>query len=100
MRVVVTRGEQFDVAEWAPGESPWFGPRPTGAEDGGGSNSPLVFAIVASILVILGTVLLVRGAQPASLGRPLVPTIADLQAVHSGVSVNGVDVRKIQRRDT
>ncbi len=96
MKVVVSRGDRFDVAEWGPGEPSFFGSRGD-APPGGSPRSPVVFAVVASILVVLGTVLLLRQQQPAALGRPLTPTVADLQAVHAGVSASGVDVRKIRR---
>jgi hypothetical protein len=106
LRVTVTRGERFDVAEW------------TSAASGGGGGSdveggrsiqgvypganegffspPRLFAVVASIAIIVGTVLLLRDRQP-SLGKPLVPTVADLSAIHAGVFAAGDDVRKIRR---
>jgi tetratricopeptide (TPR) repeat protein len=96
MKVVVSRGDRFDVAEWAPGQAGWFGasgPSP----DGGGSSAPTIFAVIASIVIIVGTVLVIQRAQPAALGKPLVPTVADLQAVHAGVLASGAPVRKIQR---
>ena len=96
MKVTVTRGDRFDVAEWRPGEPAHFGAG-GGAPPQGSPTSPTVFAVVASIVVVIGTVLLLRQQQPASLGRPLVPTVADLQAVHAGVTAAGADVRKIRR---
>ncbi len=96
MKVVVSRGDRFDVAEWAPGQAAWIGasgPEP----DAPSSSTPAIFAVIASLAVILGTFLLLRGAQPAALGRPLVPTVADLQAVHAGVTASGASVRKIRR---
>ena len=92
MRIVVTRGDRFDVAEWAPGEPTWIG--------SGGVYQPSsgagLFAIVASILAIVGTVLLVRSQRPTA-RQPLVPTVADLVAVHAGVATRGVSVRRAER---
>jgi tetratricopeptide (TPR) repeat protein len=92
-KVVVSRGDRFDVAEWTPGEASWFGARAPAYQP---SSSPIVFAIVASILVIVGTVFLLRQQTPG-LSQPLVPTVADLQAVHAGVAVAGSPVRRAQR---
>lgn len=97
MRVVVSRGDRFDVAEWAPGEPAWLDSGAPPKPDTGGGRGPILVAVIASILVIIGTVILVKATQPAGLGRPLVPTVADLQAVHAGVAANGIDVRRIQR---
>jgi tetratricopeptide (TPR) repeat protein len=96
MKVIVIRGDRLDVAEWGPGEPTYFGSG-GGSPPAGSPRSPAVFALVASLLVVVATVLLLRHEQPAALGRPLVPTVADLQAVHAGVSASGVDVRKIRR---
>src|SRR5262245_6917276 len=51
-------------------------------------GSPGLFALVASAFVLIATFLLVTKQKP-SLGAPLVPTIADLQAVHAGVRWSG-----------
>ena len=92
-RVVVTRGDRFDVAEWSPGEPTWFG---AAAAPYRPSRAPAIFALAASILAIVGTVLLLRAEAPA-LRRPLVPTVADIGAVHAGVTAAGVPVRRTQR---
>jgi Flp pilus assembly protein TadD len=93
-RIVVSRGDRYDVAEWAPGEPTWFGSSAGGPYRP--SSAPVIFAVVASIVAILATVYLVRQQSP-TLGRPLVATVADLQAVHAQVSVGGVAVRRAQR---
>ncbi|MFO0758460.1 MAG: VIT domain-containing protein [Byssovorax sp.] len=96
MKVVVSRGDRFDVAEWAPGEPGFFGSR--GPDPSAPSQSaPIVFAAIATLAILIGTVLMIQRAQPAALGKPLVPTVADLQAVHAGVSAAGAPVRKIRR---
>jgi tetratricopeptide (TPR) repeat protein len=56
----------------------------------------MVFAIVASVVVVIASVLLLRGSTSAP-SRPLVATVADIQAVHSSVSVGGSDVRRTRR---
>lgn len=93
-RIVVSRGDRYDVAEWAPGEPTWFGGARTALYQP--SSAPVIFAVVASILAVVVTVLLVHQRSPA-LRRPLVATVADLQAVHAQVSVGGVVVRRAQR---
>ena len=93
-RIVVSRGDRYDVAEWAPGEPTWIGSTPAGRYRP--SSAPTVLAVVAALLTVLATVYLVRRQSPA-LSRPLVPTVADLQAVHAQVSVGGVGVRRAQR---
>ena len=88
-RLVLTRGERFDVAEWttapAPppdGERP--PPPPPDAEPL--FSGPRVFVIVASALIVLATALLISRSGRPGVSRPLSPTIADLQAVHAGVT--------------
>ena len=80
-KIVVTRGDRYDVAEWAPGEPEWFG---AGNRPYHPSSAPYAFAAAAALLAVLATVALFRHEGP-SLGKPLVPTVADLQAVHAGV---------------
>src|SRR5262249_37060602 len=92
-RIVVSRGDVYDVAEWAPGEPEWFG---AGNRPYRPSNAPYAFAAVAAVVAVVGMVLLFRHEGP-TLGRPLVPTVADLQAVHAGVSTGGAAVRRTQR---
>ncbi len=92
-RVVVTRGDRWDVAEWSPGEPTWFGPATDRYTP---SRAPAIFALVASLVAIVGTVILLRAEAPA-LRRPLVPTVADLGAVHAGVTAAGAPVRRTQR---
>jgi ferric-dicitrate binding protein FerR (iron transport regulator) len=92
-RVVVTRGDRFDVAEWSPGEPTWFG---SAAQVYRPSRAPTIFALAASILAIVGTAILLHAEAPA-LRRPLVPTVADIGAVHAGVTAAGVPVRRTQR---
>ncbi len=94
-RIVVSRGDRYDVAEWAPGEPEWFG---SAAEVYRPSNAPTVFAVIALALAVVGTVLLLRHEGP-TLGRPLVATVADLQAVHAGVNAGSplAPVRRTQR---
>jgi hypothetical protein len=92
-KVVVSRGDRYDIAEWSPGEPEWFG---GGNQPYRPSPAPYVFAGLASLLAVLATVFLFRSQSP-TLGRPLVPTVADLSAVHAGVSVGGVPVRRTQR---
>lgn len=94
MRIVVTRGDRLDVAEWSPGEPTWIGSGARGPHQP--SSSPAIFAAVASIVAILATILIVRAQRPAE-RRPLVPTVADLSAVHAGVSVRGAFVRRAER---
>jgi tetratricopeptide (TPR) repeat protein len=93
LRIIVTRGDRFDVAEWSPGEPTWFGPTAASYKP---SSAPAIFALVASVLAIVATVILVRGQTP-TMRRPLVPTVADLQAVHAGVTARGVSVRRAGR---
>jgi tetratricopeptide (TPR) repeat protein len=93
-KIVVTRGDRYDVAEWAAGEPDWFGA--TGGGVYRASSAPTVFAVIAAALALLGTVLLLRHESP-TLSRPLVPTVADLQAVHAGVTAAGAPVRRAQR---
>ncbi|MFT3772003.1 MAG: VIT domain-containing protein [Minicystis sp.] len=93
-RIVVTRGDRYDIAEWSPGEPTWFG---AGAsEPYRPSSAPMIFAIIASLVAILGTVVLIRGQAPA-VRRPLVATVADLSAVHAGVTAGGHAVRRAER---
>src|SRR5262249_22454699 len=49
-RIVVSRGEVYDVAEWAPGDPEWFG---YGSEPYRPSNAPYVFAAVAAVVAVL-----------------------------------------------
>ena len=100
LRLVVTRGERFDVAEWtrapAPppdGERP---PQPPASEPL--LSGPRVFVIVASTLIVLATALLISRSGRPGVSRPLAPTIADLQAVHAGVTAAGAPVRGSLRR--
>ena len=95
----VTRGEQRDVAEWVVG--PGYIPPPSGrwghiTPGESRSAMPMIFAIVASLVVVAATVWLIRRTSP-TLSEPLAATIADLSAVHSGVSAGGADVRKLRR---
>lgn len=103
MRVVVTRGDRFDVADWEPAPPGWSDdrgdmPRLESIVGDGDKlfSAPRVFAIVASILVVVGTWFILRNQKP-SLGSPLVPTVADLSAIHAHVSASGSDVRKVRR---
>lgn len=59
--------------------------------------SPATFAIVASLVVIAATALLLYAQKPPPRGRPLPPTVADLSAVHPGVTIAGAEVRRVQR---
>ncbi len=59
--------------------------------------SPATFAIVASLVVIAATALLLYAQKPPPRGRPLPPTVADLSAVHPGVTAAGAPVRRVQR---
>lgn len=100
LRITVKRGDPIDVAEWTPA------PPGSGGSSGGGQHvlekhegffaGPRLFAIVASLAIIAGTFFLLKDRQP-SLGKPLVPTVADLSAIHAGVFAAGDDVRKIRR---
>ncbi len=92
-KIVVTRGDRYDVAEWAPGEPEWFG---AGNQPYQPSSTPYVFAGLAAIVALLATVFLFRNEAPA-LGKPLVPTVADLQAIHAGVLAGGSPVRRATR---
>lgn len=102
LRVTVTRGEVFDVADWEPAppgwEPPSAGPRMEHVLGDGNKalTPPVIFAIIASLLVALGTWMMLRNQAP-SLGSPLVPTVADLSAIHAHVSAGGDDVRKVRR---
>ena len=80
-KIIVSRGDRYDVAEWGPGDPSWFG---AATEVYRPSNAPFVFAGLAVVVAVLGWVLLMRNQAPA-LGHPLVATVADLQAVHAGV---------------
>jgi tetratricopeptide (TPR) repeat protein len=94
MRIRVVRGDRLDVAEWVPGEPAWIG---STALAEGSSGAPALVAAVAAIAVILATVLFIRAQSPAQ-RRPLTPTVADLQAVHAGVSVRGGEASVAVRR--
>jgi tetratricopeptide (TPR) repeat protein len=97
LKMVVTRGEDRDVAEWTPvprgedamsfaalpGERPW-------------RISPALFAVVASSMIAITTWVLVSKQRP-HLDAPLTPTSADLQAVHAGVKAAGKEVRLSRR---
>jgi tetratricopeptide (TPR) repeat protein len=102
MRVTVTRGEAFDVVEWTPAPPGWVDPNAGPRMDhitGDGDrllSAPRIFALVASLLVIAGTWFMLRSQKP-SLGSPLVPTVADLSAIHARVTAAGDDVRKVRR---
>ena len=61
-----------------------------------GFDGPRIFTLVASLLIIIGTVVMVKTWRPG-LAQPLVPTMADLSAVHAGVSAGGQDVRRLTR---
>src|SRR5215471_4927929 len=86
MRIGVTRGDRFDVAEWEPGEAPWFGERPEPVH-APSSRGTTLFAVLAAALVIVTTFLFVRAQRPKELGRPLVATVGDLSAVHAKVTI-------------
>ena len=92
-KVVVSRGDRYDIAEWAPGEPEWFG---AGTENYRPTSFPTFFGIGGTVLILVLTWLLVAKEGP-TLSKPLVPTLGDLQAVHAGVSVGGADVRKERR---
>ena len=92
LRVVVTRGDRFDVAEWSPDDGSGDAERrrpPSGARR---SPAAARSRVVASLLVVIGTVVAGQARAPA-LAKPLVPTVADLAAVHAGVSAAGADVQ-------
>ncbi len=108
-RVIMTRGETTDTAEWiGDPDAPIAGsggsgneglPRLehiTGKGNEGFFSAPRLFAILGSIAVIALSFFIIRNQKP-SLGKPLVPTIADLSAIHAGVFAKGDDVRKIRR---
>lgn len=94
MKVVVTRGPERDVADWVVDDGP--PDDALAATSPGRSSSPVVFAVLASALVVAATVVLMRGWQP-DLKHPLVPTVADLSALHAGVRVGDTDVRRLVR---
>ncbi|MEJ7728160.1 MAG: VIT domain-containing protein [Polyangiaceae bacterium] len=96
LEIVVSRGDRFDVAQWTPvsGEA-WPGAA-AAPEAKRGLDGPRLFTVVASLLVIIGTVVMVKTWRPG-LAQPLVPTVADLSAVHAGVSAGGQDVRRLTR---
>ncbi|HLM72718.1 MAG TPA: VIT domain-containing protein, partial [Polyangiaceae bacterium] len=103
LRITVKRGDPIDVVDWTP--APPGGGASSGGGSGGGGHvredegffsGPRLFAIVASIAIIAGTIFFLKDRQP-SLGKPLVPTVADLSAIHAGVFAAGDDVRKIRR---
>ncbi|APR78011.1 Hypothetical protein A7982_03358 [Minicystis rosea] len=94
MRIVVTRGDRYDIAEWSPGEPTWFGAGSSAPYRP--SSTPVLFAAIAALVTIIGTIVLLRGQAPA-VRRPLVPTIADLSAVHAGVTVGAHAVRRAER---
>jgi tetratricopeptide (TPR) repeat protein len=94
-KIVVSRGDRYDVAEWAPGQPEWFG---DAGERYRPSNAPAFFGLFAAIVAIAMMVVLLRHENP-SLGRPLIPTVADLSAVHAGVAAGSplAPVRQNQR---
>ncbi len=102
MRVKVTRGERYDVAEWVPDDGRGGVRRWTPPPDGGSSRWIM---LLGAALVIGVVVLIVRSQAKPELGRPLVPTVADVQAVHAGVVVGpvggpvggGSEVRRVRR---
>lgn len=106
-RVVTTRGETKDTAEWtgdpdAPLAHDDAGAglptleHVTGKGNEGFFSAPRMFALFGSLIVIALSVFFIRNQKP-SLGKPLVPTTADLSAIHAGVFAKGEDVRKIRR---
>ena len=92
-KMIVTRGDRYDVAEWGPGEPSWFG---SAAQVYRPSRAPYVFAGIAAALSVIFMAALLRHQSPA-LAHPLVPTVADLQAVHAGVSGAGEAGRRTIR---
>ncbi|UQA59312.1 VIT domain-containing protein [Polyangium aurulentum] len=103
--LVVTRGDKQDVAEWLPASDPRAQEqlrRPSSGPSyddvvGGGGMSPTIFAVASSLVIVLVTVLLLRGGGERQPSQPLVPTVADLQAVHAGVSAAGAPVQRTRR---
>lgn len=94
MRIVVTRGDRYDVAEWTPGERTWFGEAPAPLYEA--SSRPLWIGLLISIVVVAAAVFAARGSAPPP-SKPLVDTVADLQAVHAGVTARGASVRRGER---
>ncbi|MCC6554841.1 MAG: VWA domain-containing protein [Polyangiaceae bacterium] len=100
LRIVVTRGERFDVVEWTTEPAP---PRPEGERPPPPApepffSGPRAFVIAASLAIIAATALLIGGSGRPAASRPLAPTVADLQAVHAGVTAAGGAVRGPIRR--
>jgi tetratricopeptide (TPR) repeat protein len=94
LRLVVTRGDRYDVAEWSPGEPTWIGAARGGPE--GPSSVRVALSVIAALIAVVGVALFLHGQAPP-VPRALVATVADLQAVHAGVSTRGEAVRRAER---
>ncbi|AKT39051.1 VIT domain-containing protein [Chondromyces crocatus] len=96
-KLQVTRSDRYDVAEWIEDASGAGGGPPRPPPDTSASG-PRRFALVASLLVVVATaVFIARSGRRPPESRPLSPTMADLSAVHAGVTVNGSEIRRLQR---
>ena len=94
MRLTVLRGDRFDVAEWVPGEPEWFDRPPPSPSSGAGVA---IVGLVATLVILVATIFLVRSQRPDPIGKPLVATTGDLSAVHAGVRVGDEQVMRLQR---
>lgn len=105
MKIRVTRSPERDVAEWVDDGLPDDGTQGPGLVPGAGPKDDSSLTLIVAIVVlagVLGGVAYFVKKQPGPV-VPLEPTVADLAAVHPGVSVrtaddaDGESVRKVRR---
>lgn len=102
-RIVVTRGDRFDVAEWVEVsgfDEPGAAPPTASPPKGGASTLGVGVAIALALAGALGLAYYVFLKDPVKQVRPLAPTAADLLAVHAGVTIvseGGGDPRDVRR---
>ncbi|MBK9260484.1 MAG: FecR domain-containing protein [Polyangiaceae bacterium] len=100
--IVVSRTDKLDTAEWLPLSDPraiaqYHRSNSAPLPPEGPTISPALFGIVSSLLIVVATVLLLRGRGERAPTQPLVATVADVQAVHSSVKTSGTSVHKTRR---
>ena len=100
--IVVSRADKLDTAEWLPLSDPraiaqYHRSNSAPVRPEGSSIPPMLFGIVGSLVIIVATVLLLRGQGERGPTQPLIATVADVQAVHSSVTTSGTAVHKTRR---
>ncbi len=100
--VVVTREDKLDTVEWLPLSDPraiaqYHRSNSSAPQPQGMNIPPALFGLVGSLVVIVATVMLLRGRGERAPTQPLIATLADVQAVHSSVKTAGTPVHKTRR---